>query len=204
MKAVREWLIHSGSYVQSHFDEQELRAGDRIGYRDLDAGSLIYCNGLGALTGTWFNWLPLKPLKGQTLRITTPEVMERIYSRGVFMVPFGNEYAVGATYEHPPFELHATTAGRTVLVEKLKDLLSTTFQVVHQDWGIRPTTPDRRPIIGQHPQHKNVWFFNGLGTKGVSLAPYFARQLAERLMDDTDLHPAVNISRFYTLYSGSR
>lgn len=204
MKAVRSWLIQSDSFDQAHVEDQDIHIGSKIRYKDLEAGSLIYCNGLGALSSNWFNWLPLKPLKGQTLRITTTRVLDRIFSRGVFMVPLGSEYAVGATYEHPPFDPVVTEAGKAVLLEKLEALLATSFSVVHQDWGIRPTTPDRRPMLGQHPQHKNVWVFNGLGTKGVSLAPYFARQLADRLMDQADLPAAVNISRFYTLYSGSR
>lgn len=204
MKAIRNWLILSDSFMQAHVEESELHAGERIHYKELDAGSVIFCNGLGASSGYWFNWLPLKPLKGQTLRITTRENLERIYSRGVFMVPSGNEYAVGATYEHPPFEQQVTPAGKALLVEKLEGLLATSFDVVHQDWGIRPTTPDRRPMLGQHPQHNNVWVFNGLGTKGVSLAPYFARQLADCLMGQASLPSAVNISRFYALYSGSR
>jgi glycine/D-amino acid oxidase-like deaminating enzyme len=204
MEAIRTWLIQSESFSQARFEEQEVRAGVRIQYKDIDAGAIIYCNGMGASDSQCFGWLPLKPLKGQTLRITTPETLERIYSRGVFMVPSGNEYVVGATYEHPPFTTDATPEGRQVLTDKLDGLLNTTFQVVHQDWGIRPTTPDRRPLLGQHPDHKNVWVFNGLGTKGVSLAPYFARQLSDRLLDQADLLPAVNISRFYTLYSGSR
>ena len=34
-----------------------------------------------------------------------------------------------------------------------------------------------------HPDHENVGIFNGLGTKGVTLAPHFARHIADYLLN---------------------
>jgi glycine/D-amino acid oxidase-like deaminating enzyme len=75
--------------------------------------------------------------------------------------------------------------------------------VVAQEWGIRPTTIDRRPIIGCHPLYKNLVIFNGLGTKGVSLAPYFSAQVAQWLEGKGEILKEVNIKRFNALYSKS-
>jgi glycine/D-amino acid oxidase-like deaminating enzyme len=158
---------------------------------------------VAALKSKWFHWLPLKPLKGETLKVKISIGKERIFSRGVFLVPTLVEevFAVGSTYVHPPFSEETTQAGREDMESKLKGLVRPSFQIVHQDWGIRPTTPDRRPMLGPHPKNKNVVIFNGLGTKGVSLAPYFAHQLAEWLEGKSDLGPEVNIYRFKALYS---
>jgi len=90
---------------------------------------------------------------------------------------------------------------QTELESKTRSLLKLPFKITHQDWGIRPSTTDRRPLIGEHPDHKNVWIFNGLGTKGVSLAPFFSYQLAKRMEGMGDLDKEANITRVKPLYS---
>jgi glycine/D-amino acid oxidase-like deaminating enzyme len=55
--------------------------------------------------------------------------------------------------------------------------------------------------MGNHPHHNNVFIFNGLGTKGVSLAPYFAKEMLSFLETNKVLLPEANIERFYSLYS---
>jgi hypothetical protein len=46
--------------------------------------------------------------------------------------------------------------------------------------------------------------FNGLGSKGVSLAPYFAEQFVDFLVNKKELDPEVNINRFGSLYLGQK
>ena len=55
--------------------------------------------------------------------------------------------------------------------------------------------------MGNHPLHSNVYIFNGLGTKGVSLAPYFAKEMLGFLENNKVLLDEANIERFYSLYS---
>ncbi|MEJ0054799.1 MAG: FAD-dependent oxidoreductase [Bacteroidota bacterium] len=127
-----------------------------------------------------------------------------MFNRSAYLVPSVKEnvFNVGATYQHPPFTEGITEESRQDLKSKLEALLAVPFEILHQDWGIRPTTPDRRPLIGAHPKNKNVIIFNGLGTKGVSLAPYFAHHVSDWLEGKSDLSAEVNIFRFKALYSG--
>ena len=60
---------------------------------------------------------------------------------------------------------------------KLEKLISCSFKVVNQVAGIRPTVKDRRPLVGRHSTYKNMDVLNGLGTRGVMIAPYAAQQL---------------------------
>ncbi len=62
--------------------------------------------------------------------------------------------------------------------------------------AIRPATLERRPFIGFHPRHPQIAIFNGMGTKGCSLAPYFAKQLVDHLTNKNELSPEVNVDRF--------
>ena len=61
---------------------------------------------------------------------------------------------------------------------------------------IRPTVADKRPLLGLHPTLPQLAIFNGLGTKGASLGPYFAEQMTNFLLDKQDLEHEANISRF--------
>lgn len=136
------------------------------------------------------------------MTIKTSKALNRIYNRGVYVVESGEmEYKVGATYDLANLKAGITVEGRVELEQKVGDLLSIPFEVAHQDWGIRPSTIDRRPIIGEHPKEKNVVTFNGLGTKGVSLAPYFSEQLADYLSGQGNLDKEANITRVKSLYS---
>jgi glycine/D-amino acid oxidase-like deaminating enzyme len=42
-----------------------------------------------------------------------------------------------------------------------------------------------------HPQHKNLGIFNGLGSKGISLAPYWANHLVEHILEKKPLDSEV-------------
>ncbi len=200
---VRNALIEKNSYSSNEFHEDKLETQDQISYGEILADKIIFCNGLAALKTKFFHWLPLRALKGETLDVKLSFAPERLFNRGVYLAPTDVEkiFKVGATYEHAPFSESATDSGRGYLASALHQLIGKQFEIVHQDWGIRPTTPDRRPILGAHPGNKNVIAFNGLGTKGVSLSPYFAHQLASWLEGNGDLSTEVNIYRFKALYS---
>jgi len=87
--------------------------------------------------------------------------------------------------------------GRAELIEKLDSLIKTPYEIIDENWGIRPTTSDRKPMLGSSQDHPSVVIFNGFGTKGVSLAPFFSAQLADWLIDKGEIEPAVNVGRFY-------
>ena len=93
-----------------------------------------------------------------------------------------------------------TEQGRNDLVEKYQKLMKPDMKILSHRAGVRPATKDRRPFVGMHPELENVGIFNGLGSKGVSLAPYFAKQFVDFLVYDKELSPEVNINRFASLY----
>lgn len=202
LSSLRKFLQEKNILMEDYFDESELVTEDVIRYKEITADKIIFCNGLASMNTTLFNWLPFRPLKGETLEIKIEKTLPRLFNRAAYVVPLSEHvYTVGSTYQHPPYSDNTTDASLVDLLQKLKALLNIPFEILHQDWGIRPTTPDRRPFLGAHPSNKNVIIFNGLGTKGVSLAPYFAQHLAEWMEGRSDLSTEVNIFRFKALYS---
>ncbi len=199
VRAVRENLIARQSFSSQCFDEKEIVVDDEfVVYREIKARKIIFCCGFQSTASKYFGWLPLKPLKGETLQIKVETPLQTIYNRGVYIVPTSEAgtYKVGATYNTKDLSEAVTANGKQELSSKLSELLKLPYKITNQDWGIRPTSPDRKPFLGAHPENKNVIIFNGLGTKGVSLAPYFASQLANWLVGKGDIDPEVNISRF--------
>lgn len=205
LEGVRKLLIQKESYEERKLNEEALViSDDQLTYQEIVAKKIIYCNGIHLLGSKFFSSLPLKALKGEVMTINTSVALNRIYNRGVYVVGSGNkEYKVGATYDLRNLKEGITAEGRRELENRAKELLSISFEVTHQDWGIRPATIDRRPLVGEHPELKNILIFNGLGTKGVSLAPYFSGQLADYLNGNGNLDKEANIKRVKSLYSGS-
>jgi hypothetical protein len=206
MFSVRHHLNETQSIALERFDEQLLEIGNYgVKYKDIGAEKIILCNGTSILRSSRFAGIPVRLLKGETLTLELDRVPEQIYNRGVYIVPQieHGRYRVGATYETKNLSEEITAAGRIELEEKLMDLIRLPYRVLAQDWGFRPTTPDRRPILGHLPDSKNVIIFNGLGTKGVSLAPYFSAQLSNWLLGFGEIQPEVNIGRFKSLSSKS-
>jgi glycine oxidase len=194
-EAVRTYIKQFSTLLEEDFAEAELTIEENsVRYKELHAKKIIFCQGESALSGNLFSWLPIRPLKGEVLTIQTTEEVSKIYNRGVYVVP--DIWKVGATYQFNDTTRACTDAGLQELIEKLNELVCFPYRVTNQTWGMRPTTPDRRPILGPHPEHGSVIIFNGLGTKGVSLAPYFSSVLAGWLENEVPINKEVDIHRY--------
>jgi glycine/D-amino acid oxidase-like deaminating enzyme len=201
LKAVRNWLSQNGVFRAECFDVCQLHEGESfVNYQDLQASAVIFCTGVPL--GTEMKWLPVIKLKGETLTVAMQQTPQLIYNRGVYAVatPLGT-YKVGSTYQLKNIVHEITLSGREELEMKMQQLLKINYTVLGQEWGIRPTTVDRKPVLGFWPGYTKRIIFNGLGTKGVSLAPYFAHVLASWLAGERELASEININRFKALYS---
>ncbi|WP_267294645.1 NAD(P)/FAD-dependent oxidoreductase [Parachryseolinea silvisoli] len=199
--AVRSWITAEGTLLQTSFDPANLHiAPNGVQYGTYAAAQIIFCQGVVPAKG--FEWLPVKPLKGETIRIKTDFQHNAIINRGVYLVPGTEpgERRVGATYDFHDSTPTITPAARETLGQKLKELVDFPYEITSQEWGFRPTVPDRRPLVGVHPEHPSVAVFTGLGTKGVSLSPYFSEVLIRRLENQVPLNKEIDIERYKSLY----
>ena len=201
LDAVKKMLAGQGLLQQEIFNHVELICGETIQYKNIQAVKIIFCDGIGALLNPFFSWAPIKKLRGELLLVKTTLPTDMIINRGIFAVPAGvpDNFIVGSTYQRDSTDGN-TAVGLAELTTKYNALFKSKFEPLRETWGHRPTTTDRRPLLGSHPKHKNVCIFNGLGTKGVSLAPFFAVHLADWLEGKTELNREVNIQRFYSLH----
>jgi glycine/D-amino acid oxidase-like deaminating enzyme len=199
LKSVREYISSKAVLLAEYFDQEQVEfSGDRVAYKGWNAHRIIFCEGESVLANKWFKNIPIRPLKGETLLIKTDWTKQVILNRGVYMVQASlpGEFKVGATYSFNDNSPGTTDKGRVELEEKLKELIRFPYEIIGQDWGVRPTTPDRRPILGAHPENDCLIIFNGLGTKGVSLAPYFSEVLIRWLENKGTLNEEVSVTRY--------
>ena len=202
LSGIRTYLEKNNSYQLENFDLKDLVIEkDGVGWKNFRAKKVIFCEGFFLKENSLFNWIPFSPVKGETLTVSIDNFPEtHIVNKDVFILPLGNSlFKVGGTFDYD-LHLKPTEKGREELSLKLKKLLKIPFSIIDQQVGIRPASKDRRPLIGLHPKYPSLGLFNGLGTKGVSLAPFFANQFAAFMDGEEELDPDVNIQRYYSLY----
>jgi glycine/D-amino acid oxidase-like deaminating enzyme len=202
LNASSEYFRKHDLLLEERFSYNDLKIlADRVNYKNTEASKIIFCEGHKNTDNPWFGHLPFKLTKGEiiTVKLSHGHVIpdNKVINKGVFILPLGNnKYKVGSTYEWNELTDETTERGREELKGKLEKILKVPFEIIAHEAGIRPTVNDRRPILGLHPQHPALGIFNGMGTKGVMLAPYFAKQLVNFLENKTPLNSEVDIQRF--------
>jgi len=202
LKAFRSYFAQKECLLEKKFEYDDLSVSENaVSYQNIDAQKIIFCEGHQATNNPYFNWLPFKLTKGEliTIQLKSEHVIpiDKVINKGVFILPLGNDtYKVGATYEWVDLTVQPTEKGKVALIDKLKKVIRVPFDIIEHQAGIRPTVLDRRPLIGLHPIHSTIGIFNGMGTKGVMLAPYFAKQFSLFLNGRAGLPDEVNCKRF--------
>jgi glycine oxidase len=200
LNAVRRYLESHDSFSAETFDEDALEiSDDGVAYQDCRARKIVFCQGVHNASNRWFKGIPVRALKGEFLTVQCGWANDVILNRGVYMVRgFGkNEWRVGSTYNRDDHSLEITDSARRAITENLEELIAMPYRITGQQWGVRPTSPDRKPIMGAHPEHKSLIFFNGFGTKGVSLAPYFSEVLIRWMENKGTIYKEADVTRFY-------
>lgn len=200
LDSMKNYLIQLESYQFTKFDFDALTLlPSGVEYKGIKATKILFCEGYKVTSNPYFNWLPMVLTKGEILQVRIPNFeCEKVVNKGVFILPLGGDlYKVGATYEWKDLSESPTERGKSELVEKLKQVIKVPFEVVAHEAGVRPTVKDRRPVIGIHPDYPQLGIFNGMGTKAILLAPYFALQFCTYLEGASILNPEVDIKRFY-------
>ena len=194
----RNHLKSKALFIEETFDYSKLDLERKINYKGIKANKLIFAEGFGMKQNPFFQNLPLEGTKGELLVIYAPALKSNVILKSsVFVIPTAKDhYLVGSTYAWKDFSHCPTEAAKNELLDKLKTLINCPFDIVQQKAGIRPTVADRRPLVGQHKSYKNLYILNGLGSRGVLIAPTVAKNLIDFIEDGIPLSDEININRF--------
>lgn len=195
----KNFLKETNSYISEGFDHEHLIIEKQTIYKNINAKNILFAEGYGMIHNPFFKHLPLNVAKGEIITIKAPNLkIDFVLKSSIFIIPEGNNlYSVGATYDWNDKTNLVTEDAKNKLLDQFRAVISCDFEVVNQVAGIRPTVKDRKPLLGVHEEYRNVAILNGLGTRGVMLAPYVAKQLFEHIEFQKPLDAEIDISRFH-------
>lgn len=199
------FLLSSKKIINTVFDFTKLVIRpDKIVYGDIEADLIIFCDGVQGFQNPYFSLLPFALNKGEALIIEAKDIPDNlIYKKSMAIVPFKEKgiFWVGSNYIWDFEDAHPTETFKQFTKQTLQSWLKVPYKILDHKAAIRPATVERRPFIGFHPIHKNVGILNGLGTKGCSLAPYFADQLVQYIFYKTPLEKEADVTRYANILS---
>jgi|GEM_PF-5894937 len=193
-------LKGKGQRINSYFSFDDVQTSDdRFWYRDREYSRIVYANGVAILENKPFERLPIKPNKGEWIRVKCEKLeLDGILNSSVFIKPERkSEFTVGATYDRHNLHPLTTSLRRNELLAMFEEITGlNASEVLDHQGGIRPTSPDRKPIVGEHPNLPNVYLLNGLGSRGILHAPLMAKWLVNRMLDGETINPKADVIRF--------
>jgi glycine/D-amino acid oxidase-like deaminating enzyme len=163
-----------------------------------NANKIIFCEGWQAVKNPFFNFVPFRPVKGELLTLKIENLKcNYLLNKDVFLLPLGkNIFRLGSTYDWDDLAGEPTESARAFLLSKLASFLNTKVEVIDHQAGVRPAIADRRPVAGLHPDYPQLAIFNGLGARGVMIAPWLGKQFLELLLHLKPLNEEIDLNRF--------
>ena len=202
MKAIRKRLLDLGALRLERFDHSALRRapGGGFSYGALDAARVVFCDGWRAVDNPYFNWLPYRPAKGEILNIVCQTDLgdDIIHREKWLMKHRGRLYRCGSTWDRTDFRNpHPTPEAQAELSKAIPQIIGrdTPFRIHAHEAGVRPCTATTRPHLGEHPEIRGLYSFNGFGSKGYALSPYFADHFAKYLDGEIPLDAEADLAR---------
>ncbi len=163
--ALTEAGRRAGVREQPGFVHRVLTDHDRVRGVQLADGSTVAAERVVVANGAWAGQLtglptlPVRPIKGQILRLDPgrlpgPALTVRAFARGteIYLVPraTGREVVLGATVEELGFDGRVTAGGVYELLRDARNVIPMTseYALVETAVGWRPGTPDNAPLLG--------------------------------------------------------
>ncbi|MFR9676691.1 glycine oxidase ThiO [Streptomyces sp. TR06-5] len=176
-------------------------SGDRARGAVLDDGTEVSAEQTVVATGSWSGRLegvpedalpPVRPVKGQVLRLRVPAAQAPFLSRSVratvrgaavYLVPRRDgELVIGATSEELGWDTTVTAGGVYQLLRDAHALVPgiTELPLVESRAGLRPMSPDNAPLLGA-TRVPGLHLASGHGRNGVLLTPVTGDAMADVL-----------------------
>lgn len=201
-----EYLMDQGVVF---WEEQTVYQPESDGYRLLNkhkksafAKRIIFCT--GSNTNDFPEWqnVTLHSVKGElaTFKLSEEPAWDHALSALGYVTRYGeNELVTGSTYDHHFENLAPTEEGIKQLTQKLGNMLpeiSGEAEVTERWAGVRSSTPNRLPVIGQHPEIPNMFIYTGMGSKGLLFSEYVAHIFVNYLLTGSEIPEDLDVGRF--------
>lgn len=200
----RQYLQQKKCLLEKRFELGQAKiTKDGVSYEGITAEKIFFCDGVSGFDNPYFSKLPYARNKGQALIVRIPDLPRtNIFKQGISLVPWQEDlFWVGSTYEWDFTHTAPTQDFRHKAEQQLKHWVKLPFEIIDHIAAERPANMERRPFAGLHPLMPSIGILNGMGTKGCSLAPYFAAELTRYLTTGSPLTPQADVQRFSKILS---
>ena len=99
---LQQHFEEKGNLIAQEFDYKQLKfKSNRVIYKDITAGKIIFCEGFMAAQNPWFKKLPFQSAKGEVLLLKIPNLPRKdILKKHYFLVPLEDDlWWFGSNYE---------------------------------------------------------------------------------------------------------
>jgi len=194
VQAFAQGAQRSGAYLYPYQESTRLLTqGTRVTGIVTAREEHVSCQHLIIASGAWAAYsaaqlqvtLPISPLQGQILSYSKQSLPLRhiVFGEAVYVVPHANAVLVGATKDEFGFDIAVTRDGVTWLQSTAARLLPALAE--HQlqaAWaGLRPRTPDSRPILDRLVPWENVFVATGHNSVGIILSAITGQSMADMI-----------------------
>ena len=201
LDTLRRYFKEHKALVDARFNYQDLELlNDQVRWQGQQVESVIFCDGAQAIDNPWFRWLPFQLSKGEIITVrSSARLPEAIINDGYWLLPYESKVArSGATYDWEWMSEGPTQDARQQLLDACHRITGddSELELIDHRAGVRPTTRDKSPFLGAHPEHPALHIFNGFGSKGSLLIPYYVDCMANYFLGDKPLPDKADIARF--------
>lgn len=194
-------LERCGRYIRRTLSEDDLQH-NHYGWNvaGVPCRHVVLCEGAWLRADGAFQWVPRMFARGQRIMgvldvaVAPSPVWLSIRGKSLFIE--GQRFLFGSTYDWSLLEPVVSASTTQHLAAELGKVLRCRFTVENAWAGVRPIIADLQPVIGEHPERAGLWIFNGLGSRGLLLAPYLAQVLAEAIVAGASIPPQWDVRRF--------
>ena len=190
LEAIKKYLQGKNSFEKGTLDFFDVvKTENGVQWNDYSAKAVIDCTGMGLYKSDHGIDLPFNPCTGELMHINAEGLPKDFVVHGhIKIIPTGgNGYLCGATYDYTRKDGQCSAEGREKLESSIQKLTSRSYSITNHLAAVRPSTTDRKPIIGTHFSNERYYFFNGLGSKGIMLGPWHAMLLVKHLLGGDEI-----------------
>ncbi len=151
---------------------------------------IVFCEGYKALENPYFPNVPWYLAKGEALIFRFKDLpafspIEMLKKTSLVSPLNDGLFWAGGGYQWDFSDVLPSVTERKYIETRLKEMFAAPYEIVEHLAGVRPTLRTRKPVLEESGICKNVFVFNGMGTKGALQTPYFAEIMAEQLLNES-------------------
>lgn len=194
-----KYLTGKDMYLEAVFPvSRDLLMHNTFTFEQYYSDKIIWATGASIIDHPLFSQVKMNPNKGEVLHLKFKETtLQDIVKQSAFFVPLKNDKIWVGSWNSWDFKDDLPSTEGLNYLQSNANILKVPYTITDHLAAVRPAVEDRRPVIGGHPDHPNIFLFNGFGSKGASLIPYFAKSMVEYFTEGKEILPEVRISRYF-------